>query len=132
MHGLFGTSYFHLFDLGQSINLCLSALHHIAFFQEEHDTSTSLQVISKTSYYFTDITFFIFIAPKQQDHLSQFSISILIDKDPINRYRAVLNAQRINWDSFEFKVEALNEAKINIIDLFSIQISMFLHQIFQR
>ena len=44
-------------------------------------------------------------------------ISMLIDKNPMERYRAVLETQRMNWDSFQFKIEALDKTKVNMINL---------------
>ena len=44
MHCLFNMNYFHLLDLGSSLNLCSSILHHIAIFQEADGTSSSLPV----------------------------------------------------------------------------------------
>ena len=44
MYDLFSMIYFHLFDLGWTLNLCSSALDHIAFFQEADGMKSSIQV----------------------------------------------------------------------------------------
>ena len=67
--------------------------------------------------YFTDITFFIFVPSKQHDHLSSLQLSTLIDKNPIERYMSMLETENIDWDSFQFEVEALDETKVNMINL---------------
>ena len=59
----------------------------------------------KINCYFTIITLFIFIALNEEDHLSHLNISMLIDKNPVERYRVVLQTQKINWDSFKFKLK---------------------------
>ena len=82
--------------------------------QAHHSKSVKLLLL-KTNCYFTDISFFIFIAQNQQDHLSYLSIAMLIDGDLMDRYKAVLQVERINWHSFVFKIEALNNAKANMI-----------------
>ena len=109
------------FDLAWLLNLCSFDLHHIAFIQQANGTCPSIQVskaiIFKTNCYFTDIIFFIFISSKQQDNLSLLNISMIIDKKPMERYRAVLKTQRINGDSFELKIESLDETKVKMINL---------------
>ena len=42
---------------------------------------------------------------------------MIIDKKPMERYRAVLKTQRINGDSFELKIESLDETKVKMINL---------------
>ena len=51
------------------------------------------------------------------DHLSHLNILRLIYKNPMKRYKTVLETQIINWDSFKFKVESLDEANVNMINL---------------
>ena len=45
---------------------------------------------------------------------------MLLNKDSTDRYRVVLEVQRINRGSFEFKVVTLDKTKVTMIDLFSI------------
>ena len=73
----------------------------------------------KINCYFTDITFLIFIASKQQDRLSHPIISMLNDNNPVERYRLIMETQRINWDSFQFKIKVVDEIKVNMINLFN-------------
>ena len=55
---------------------------------------------------------------------------MLIEKNPMERYRAVLETQRINWDSFEFKSQAIDETKVNMINiLFNIFSNSYLNSI---
>ena len=42
---------------------------------------------------------------------------MLIDKNPVERYKSVLEKQRIYWDTFQLKMEALNETKMNMINV---------------
>ena len=42
---------------------------------------------------------------------------MLIDTNPVERYRAVMETQRINWDSLKFNIEAISENKMNVIHL---------------
>ena len=49
--------------------------------------------------------------------MSNLNISILIDKNLVERYRAVSETQRIHLNSFEFKIEAIDETKVNMINL---------------
>ena len=42
---------------------------------------------------------------------------MLMDKNPMERYMAVLETQKINWDSFKFKIEDLAETKVSMISL---------------
>ena len=49
----------------------------------------------------------------------------------------MLETEKIDWDSFQFKVEALNETKVNMInDFFNVNsdsyLNFVLHQIFNR
>ena len=79
------------------------------FFRKK-GASSSLQVIEtvrfKNTCSYTDITFFNFIIPKQQNHLSHLNISDLIDENLTETNKAVLEAKIIDWDSYELKVEA--------------------------
>ena len=44
-----------------------------------------------------------------------------IDKNPMEIHKSVLEMEKIDWDSFQFKVEALDETKVNMInDLFNV------------
>ena len=53
---------------------------------------------------------------------------MLIDKNPMERYKSVLKTQRIDWDSFQFEMEALDEIKVNLINvLFNIILDLFLN-----
>ena len=45
---------------------------------------------------------------------------MLIDIDLMERYRAVLQVQMIDWDAFKFSAVAIDETKVNVIDPFSI------------
>ena len=46
---------------------------------------------------------------------------MLIDKNPVERYKSVLETQKIDWDSFQFKIDALDDTKVNmIIDFFNV------------
>ena len=36
----------------------------------------------------------------------------------MKRYRAVLDMQRINWDSFEFEIKVLDYSKVNMINFY--------------
>ena len=73
------------------------------------------------------LLFFISTSSKQQDHLSHLNILMLIDEKAVERYKAVLETQSINWDPFQFIIEALDETKVNIsfffLLLFQSQIS---------
>ena len=40
--------------------------------------------------------------PKQQGNVSHLNLSEIVHKDPIERYRSVLEAEVIDWDSFDF------------------------------
>ena len=42
---------------------------------------------------------------------------MLIDKNLVERYKSVLDTQRIDWDLFQFKMEALDETKVNMINV---------------
>ena len=61
---------------------------------------------------------------------------MLIDKDLMERYKAVLQAKMINQDSYKFNAVALDVAKLNMTHLFSrffeIQMSMLFPLIFKQ
>ena len=82
-----------IFYLDWSLNLCSFYVHHIVFFQEAGDTCPSIQV-SKAIVFEDPLLshwlFSIFILSKQQDRLSHLNISMLIDNNPMEQYRAVL------------------------------------------
>ena len=90
-----------------------------------------------TNCYFTDITFFIFVSSKQHDPCSYLQLSTLIDKNPVERCKSMLETEKIDWDSFQFKIEALDETKVNMINNFfnvisDLDLNFVLHQIFNR
>ena len=65
---------------------------------------------------------------KQQDPLLYLQLSTLIGKNPMEKYKSVLEMQRFNWDSFQFKMDALDETQVNMInDLFDINFDSFLN-----
>ena len=65
---------------------------------------------------------------KQQDHPSYLQLSSLIDNNPVERYKSVLETQRVDWDSFQFETEALDEIKVNMKNvLFNIIFDSFLN-----
>ena len=46
----------------------------------------------------------------------------------MERYESVLETQSIDWDSFQFEIEALDETKVNMINvLFNIIFDSFLN-----
>ena len=52
---------------------------------------------------------------------------MLIDKNPLARYKYVMETEKIDWDSFQFKVKALDGIMVNIhvfLMLFKIKISI--------
>ena len=40
-----------------------------------------------------------------------------IDKNPMEIHKSVLEMEKIDWDSFQFKVEALDETKVSMINV---------------
>ena len=71
--------------------------------------------------YFTDIIFFIFVFSKQHNLCPYLQLSTLIDKNPMERYESMLETEKIDWDSFQFIVEALDQSKVNMTnDLFNV------------
>ena len=56
----------------------------------------------------------MFVFSKQQDNFFYLNISLLIDKNSMERYMAILETQTINWDSFQFKIEAFDETDVNM------------------
>ena len=71
--------------------------------------------------YITGITFFIIISSKQHNPCSCIQLPTLIEKNPMEKYKSMLETEKIDWDSFQFKAEAFNETKVNIInDLFNV------------
>ena len=42
---------------------------------------------------------------------------MLTDENSVERYRALLATQKMNWDSFKFIIESIDETKVNMIDL---------------
>ena len=61
---------------------------------------------------------------------------MLIDKNVMERYKSVLEMQRIDWDSFQFKIEALDETKVNMINIlfnfiFNSDLNFFASNIFK-
>ena len=61
-----------------------------------HHSKEMMLLFLKININFIRISFFSFIASKQHDYLSHLNISMLIDKDLMERYKAVLETQRIN------------------------------------
>ena len=53
---------------------------------------------------------------RPQVHSSQLNVSAFSDKDPNKRDRAVLEAEKIEWGSIEFKFEVF-DVKINMFYL---------------
>ena len=46
---------------------------------------------------------------------------MLFNKNPVERYRVALMTQRINWGSFDFIIETIDETYVNMINhLFNI------------
>ena len=71
---------------------------------------------------FTGITYFPFILLKQQDHWSYLQLLTFIDKNPMKRYESVLETQRIDCDSFQFKKDISDETQVKLsIVLFNIK-----------
>ena len=64
----------------------------------------------------------------QQDHLLYLNVSMLIDKNSMERHMAFLETQKINLDSFQFKNKFFDETMVNMINplsmVFLIQISI--------
>ena len=57
--------------------------------------------------YFNDITFFIFIPSQQQDSLSYLHLSTLIDKNPMERYKSMLETKIIVGNHSNMKLRCL-------------------------
>ena len=55
--------------------------------------------------------------PKQQGHVSHLNTNEIIHKDPIKRYKEVLEAETIDWDSFHFNCKSV---KVKVIMVLSV------------
>ena len=114
----------------QFVLLCCT-LHCILSGSSRHiliNPSTLSSCSLNINCYFIDSPCFPFVSSKQQDNLSYLQLSTLIDKYSVERYKSVLERQRINCDSFQFEMEALHETKVNIINvLFDIIFDSFLN-----